>query len=306
MVTDTRAERGGVFQELVGSEDADKIRTIGPVTALLSGNETDADELLTLCEDAVRAFAVSVPVDESDIAITKFLSGLREAAARRKKIIVDHHLDMTISMSFDDFVRRHRNEFVESYSREIWNQIGHIDLGADVLLCGFTGDEQLIVRLDRYGKTHWEANYSVIGIGSDIAHAFLCQRDWMGKDQERLNLADCLYRIYEAKRASQKNRHVGETSVFQILFQNEKRADITDDCFKTFKETYAHRLELEQFRFSTDILKDWDGDEDTRPIVRPAEQGSEKVHRLRKNPETDPKFLPVFDLSKKTKKKPPK
>jgi hypothetical protein len=54
MCCDARAERGGVFQELVGSEDVDKMRGIGPVTALLSGDETDADELLTQCESAIR------------------------------------------------------------------------------------------------------------------------------------------------------------------------------------------------------------------------------------------------------------
>jgi hypothetical protein len=48
MLTDTRSETGGIVHELVGSEDADKIRTIGPVTALISGIPTDGDELDSL------------------------------------------------------------------------------------------------------------------------------------------------------------------------------------------------------------------------------------------------------------------
>jgi len=260
MLTDTRSERGGVFQELVGSEDADKIRTIGPVTALISGIPTDGDELLTLCEDAIRAFSVRVPVDESDIAITKFLSDLRAAAVARKKVIVDHHLDMTINMSFDDFVKRHRSEFHESHSRDIWDQIHHtVDLGADLLLCGFSGDESLIVRLDKFGKTHWEDNYSAIGIGSDIAQAFLCQRDWYDTEKESLQLLDCLYRLFEAKRAAEKNRHVGESTAFEILMPGGERKDITDECFQFFKTTYKERLELPKFQL-TSYLKDFDDD----------------------------------------------
>jgi 20S proteasome alpha/beta subunit len=265
MSCDTRAERGGVFQELVGSEDVEKVRDIGPVTALLSGSETDADELLTLCENAIRAFAVNVPVDESDLAITNFLSGLREAAAERKKILVDHHLRMTVSMTFDEFVKRHRNELTESFGRDVWAQIQQIDLGADIVLCGFSRDEPLIVRLDRYGKTHWETNYSVVGIGSDIALAFLCQRDWETKNQETLELPDCLYRIFEAKRASEKNRHVGKSTVFQVLMPGEKRADITDQCYKVFKETYRTRLRLKPFEFEASVLKDWDDEKKTVP-----------------------------------------
>jgi 20S proteasome alpha/beta subunit len=265
MLCDTRAERGGVFQELVGSEDAEKIREIGSVTALLSGNETDADELLTLCESAVRIFAASVPIDESDLTITNFLSSLREAATARKKTLVDHHLGMMISMSFDEFVKRHRSEFTESHGSDIWNQIQQLDLGADTILCGFSRDEPVIVRLDRYGRTHWETNYSVVGVGSDIALAFLCQRNWETRDQEILELPDCLYRIYEAKRASEKNRHVGESTVFQVLMPGGKRADITDECHKKYKETYQERLHLEPFKFEANILTGRDGEEKSTP-----------------------------------------
>jgi 20S proteasome alpha/beta subunit len=261
MLTDTRSERGGVFQELVGSEDADKIRTIGPVMALISGIPTDGDELLTLCEDAIRDFSVRAPVNESDIAITKFLADLRAAGVKRKKVMVDHHLDMTINMSFDDFLKSHRSHFHESHSRDIWDQIHHtVDLGADLLLCGFSGEESVIVRLDRFGKTHWEDNYSAIGIGSDIAQAFLCQRDWYDTKNEALQLLDCLYRIFEAKKAAQKNRHVGESTAFEVLMLGGKRKDITDECFQAFKATYEERLKLPVFQL-TNFLKDYDDDE---------------------------------------------
>jgi hypothetical protein len=73
-----------VFQELVGSEDVDKIREIGPYTALVSGQETSADELLTLCDKSIREFSQTLP-QASDIAVTEFLAKLRAHAARAQE-----------------------------------------------------------------------------------------------------------------------------------------------------------------------------------------------------------------------------
>jgi len=261
MCCDTRAERGGTFQELVGSEDVWKMRSIGPVTALLSGSETAADELLTLCEKPIRSFSVTPPTDESDIAITTFLADLRNAAADRKRSLIEHHLRMNFGLTFTEFLEKHRNQLAEFQGRDIWTQVNNIDLDADVLICGFSGDEATIVRLDRYGKTHWETNYSVIGAGADIALAFLCQRDWIGQTKDEPQLMECLYRIYEAKRAAQANRHVGVSTAFEILFPGGIRKDITRAKFEIFRTLYDSRLELPKFEFSEDMLEDPDSDE---------------------------------------------
>jgi hypothetical protein len=265
---DSRAERGGVFQELVGSEDVNKFREMGPVTALLSGDETAADVLVTKCEEAIKKFSAA-PVDpDSDLAITQYLLDLQKVAELRKAEIVDHHLSMTLRMSYVDFVKQHRGDFHESHSREIWNEIKHIDLGTDVILCGFSGPDHAIVRLDRYGKTHWENNYSVVGVGADIALAFLCQRDWYEEDSERLELINCLYRVYEAKVAAQKNRHVGETTAFEILMPGAHRFDVTDSCFKDLKDRYYRRLKPPVFKQPMKGFLKVIEDEDERPETK--------------------------------------
>jgi hypothetical protein len=282
MCCDSRAERGGVFQELVGSEDVDKLREIGPVTAMLSGGETHADELLTLCEDAIRNFAVSVPVGDSDLAITKFMFDLRTAAAKRKRTLVEHHLEMTIAMPYEDFVKRHKSEFSDPYSRDIWNQIQHIDLGADLILCGFSDDESVIIRLDRYGITHWETNYSVVGVGDDIAYAFLCQRQWHKEseydDEDEstedeifhtpLQLPDALYRIVEAKWAAEKNRHVGDATTFEILMPDGRRFGIARKCFMAYKEAFKARMIVKPFLFTENYLIE-EKDEDETDLKTP-------------------------------------
>src|SRR5215472_3598434 len=90
MCCDSRAERGGVFQELVGSEDVDKLRDFGSITGLLSGDPTAADRLMSLCSETIKSFASSpVTVDNFDIEVTKYLKGLERAAEIRKAEIVD-------------------------------------------------------------------------------------------------------------------------------------------------------------------------------------------------------------------------
>lgn len=261
---DTRAERGGVFQELVGSEDVDKLRDFGSITGLLSGDPTAADRLMSLCEQTIETFAgCTVPADDFDIEVTKYLKGLEMAAESRKGEIVDHHLGMTLRMPFQDFVKNHKAALTETHGREIWNEIKLIDLGTDVIFGGFMGrddPEPVLVRLDRYGKAHWEDNYSVVGIGADIALAFLCQRDWYKEDNSRLQLIDCLYRVYEAKAAAQKNRHVGESTAFEILMPIGKRYDVTDECFKELKRRFSLRMKSPDLSKMNNFFKEIEGE----------------------------------------------
>jgi hypothetical protein len=134
----------------------------------------------------------------------------------------------------------------------------------DLIICAFSGDEQIVVRLDRFGKTHWETDYSVVGVGQDIALAFLCQREWDDGDGGPLGLMDGLYRIYEAKRAAQKNRHVGEATSFQILFKDGRRKDISDDCFHMLKRKYESRLRMKPILFEDMYLKEIEEDAKTK------------------------------------------
>ncbi|HUN84845.1 MAG TPA: hypothetical protein VMU48_10720 [Terracidiphilus sp.] len=254
------------------------MRDIGNCTALLSGSETAADELLTLCEKPVLTFSVTPSAAGSDQVVTDFLRELRNVAAERKRVLIDHHLKMNCGLSFNDFLDKHRDKMAEFHSRDIWNQINHIDLDADVIICGISNDEPVIIRLDRFGKTHWETNYSVIGTGADIALSFLCQREWSGDDElignnpGGLQVMECLYRLYEAKRAAQANRHVGMSTTFLILLEGGKRLDITQSTFEKFKEVYQQRLALPKFEFSPDMLESADEEDGEKGVSSKSEQ----------------------------------
>src|SRR5205823_1050257 len=143
-------------------------------------------------------FTSTPPNPDSDVVITRFLADLRASAARRKRELIEHYTRMNLGLSYEEFLNTAKQRFTDDDYRSRWSEIDEINLGAEVVICGFSG-EPVIVRLDAYGETHWETNYSAVGTGQDIAFSFLCQREWCNDRGSPPQLMECLYRIYEAK-----------------------------------------------------------------------------------------------------------
>jgi hypothetical protein len=158
---------------------------------------------------------------------------------------------MKLGISYEDFLKTAKRRFSEAQCVDELENIRQLGLGAEVIICGFHGDEPLTVKLDADGELHWETNYSVIGDGADIALAFLAQREY---DTE-MPLMECLLRVYEAKRAAEVNRHVGKLTTFEVLVQGRKRFDISDTCFKLLKRTVEKRHALPKLGFKGKYLE---------------------------------------------------
>lgn len=264
---DWRAQRGTEFKELVGSDDVNKIREIAESTsALLAGSETEADRLLTACDPAILKFCATPVNLDSDIVITDLLRGLEKAAEDRKAEIIKHHVRMAQGIEYDE-LRKTPKDCLSDLDDEILHSIRGLTLGADVIIATFS-DEAMIIRLDRYGKAHWETNYSVIGEGSDIALAFLCQQPWdFGGSSDpptvgwvkALSLMQCLYRVYEAKKAAEKNRSVGESTAFSVLIKDVGRFEISDECRDILYDRFEKKTRVPTIEFEPSYLEADDG-----------------------------------------------
>jgi hypothetical protein len=254
---DTRAERGGVFHELAGSEDAWKIRVIGKNVGLVAGSETPADRLLALCDSTIRNFGKTQAGDNSELLIDALLRDLEGHAETRKKQIINHWLEFEFGMSYTKFLSDHKQQLDPEQAREIWRTIRDKDLETDLLICGYQDDDPVIVRLDRFGKAHWETNYSVIGAGSDIAISFLSQHDW----DDTPSLIQCAYSLIEAKTAAERNRHVGEFTYLQFLLPDGKRYDLQEKVFDRLDSTVDRRRNYKAPAFSMDMLEEIKDDE---------------------------------------------
>jgi hypothetical protein len=185
--------------------------------------------MVAVCADAVTKFsdrASSTDFSEHDIDL--FLKDLRESARTKKAELVRHHVEMTIGIPFTEFKTLPSSNYLET-----WNEIRGLTLGADLLFsCAPSADaEPIIIRLDRWGMTHWESHYAAIGEGSEIARAFLCLQPWdssgrhmSGGGGAEPNLGQCLYRVYEAKRAAHTANpsSVGRATGLQVLWNGER------------------------------------------------------------------------------------
>jgi hypothetical protein len=238
MLTDSRVERGlasPIFSELrIGAEDAQKMRDVGDdFRALLSGPPTMGDELLAKCDAAIVRFEKAVPNADSDIVITAFFEELKLAARERKREIIDRYIGMnTVLSSRQEFIDKARTVFSEAHYNRLQDELRSLSLGGDVIIAGFHGDDQIIVRLDAFGNVHWEDHYSVIGAGSDIAFAILALNEY---DEDSIEVPECVFRLFEAKAAAHTNRTVGETTAFEVFIKGQGSFDISDEFFELKK-----------------------------------------------------------------------
>jgi hypothetical protein len=268
---DWRGQRGSEYQELVGSDDVEKIRDIPGVQAqaLLAGSETDADRLLTCCESAIRKFCATPVNSDSDIVITTLLREIEQAAEIRKAQIIEHHVRMSSGIDYLVF-RNTPKDRMTSYDEEVYRGIQSLTLGADIIIATFS-DEPVILRLDRYGVVHWQTNYAVIGASSDIAYALLCQQPWdLGGSSDPPNfgiskpmtLMQCLYRVYEAKKAAESNRTVGGSTAIVVMLQGKGEFEISEQCRDKLKEVFERKnRRVPQIDFDPTFLETSDAEE---------------------------------------------
>ena len=125
-----------------------------------------------------------------------------------------------------------------------------IDLGTEVII-GSTraDDDEAIVRILSSGVVSWEDQFSTIGSGGPIAQAFLHQYAFA----EQIDLMTCLYRIYAAKVAAEKNPYVGQGTSFEILYGGD-RFDLSDDGVKYLNKKLKNRRQP-RLEFKGDFLK---------------------------------------------------
>ena len=231
----------GTKEGFVKSDYVDKIRWVDTATVMIAGGLSEADELVNSCTPAIHLFARKNNSDTFDLDINGYLEAIRSAAAERKAARVRHHIAMSLGIDADEFWKHGKDYLSAAQHDEVYNEIRGFDLGASLLLCsiassGEPDDEGVIIRLGSNGHVSWEPSFSTIGSGGPIAEAFLHQYDF---DQE-IGLMECLYRVFSAKVAAEKNPQVGETTSFEILM-GRHRYDVSDEGFKYLKQKVMGR-----------------------------------------------------------------
>jgi len=224
----------------VSVTDTDKIRWITPNTTLLiAGQLSAADGVVGEVAPAIRQYEAANIGTDPDLYVDGLLKVLKECMQRRKAVLVDEHFKLHHGFSFNEFREKARERFTEGHYIELWNEVRQIHLAADTIVITFAGDEAVIIRTDVQGGVHWEEHYATIGTGSSIANAFLAQRDYYEYGMVR---DECVYRVFEAKIAAERNVYVGSSTSIFILRENGALAGFDYDGEGPLRDAIRQRL----------------------------------------------------------------
>ncbi len=228
-----------------------KHRQYGRASVLLSGRHSKALELATACKPSLEKFvAFQFEAVDIDIAVDGFMRDLRFAASTRRSETIKEFLKNSTGIDHSEFIKLPTSEHLD-----VWHSISTLNLGAD-LLFAYVWHEPIIIRLDRWGETHWEQHYGIIGDGAEVAREMLCLQPWLPAvshehmenqrvNIERVPLNECVFRIHEAHYAAHKANpsSVGSLLSMDVLGQ-EFRAPIDAPFLNGVVEMIKHKHQV--------------------------------------------------------------
>jgi hypothetical protein len=278
MCSDTRSLSGTRDWGLtISAENADKARWFAQderFAAVIAGHPTAGDELLTLCNPAIKKFAERPEYsDDFDLFMNDFFEDLRAAARIRMKQVQDHFIAAhTPFRGVGDFLCRAKSSLPETQYRETWHDITRLTLDTEVIIGGIHSGQTILIKIDNKGYTHWEDQYSVVGTGSAEALAFLSQNEY---DEEEISLEDSLMRMVETLDfVSTANNTVGHMSRFHIYLEDGSSWDVKDSFFKKMKSKIRLRSAVHWENFGEFLEKVSSGSDEEES--KPANAGNEQ------------------------------
>jgi 20S proteasome alpha/beta subunit len=251
----------GTKGDFIKSDSVDKFRYIRSASAMIAGSLTEADELVNECEAAIKAYVAKVGSADSDLHMQEYLKALRDAVWVRKQALTREHIRLNYALELEEFWKNGKQYLSQSQHDEALREIRNIDIAASVIISSLAADEtDAIVKITLSGKVQWENEFSTIGSGGPIAEAFLHQYDW----DEDVPLEECLYRVYGAKVAAEKNPHVGPATSMEILTP-DGRFDLTEAGWKYLEKT-VRPSRVPKLNFPTPYLQEIKDDDDGATI----------------------------------------
>jgi 20S proteasome alpha/beta subunit len=240
----------GTKGDFIKSDSIDKFRWISTGSALIAGDETSADELLTECDQCIREYVEKDDPTRTDLDVQLYFDSLREAVARRKKKLVKEHVVLSLGLGIEEFWKNGRAYLGDAEHSKMLGEIRELPLGCSLIIASINADgDDTIVRILQSGRVLWENQFVTTGSGGAIAEAFLNQYDW----DEDISLEECLYRVFLAKLAAEKSPHVGPTTSFEILI-GRQRFDLSDAAWKHLKQRAASIRKVPRLTFPVGFL----------------------------------------------------
>jgi 20S proteasome alpha/beta subunit len=193
----------------VASEDMDKMRWIGRCHVMIAGIVTDAEVLLSNCAAAISGYE---PNDATHV--TNLIQQIGEGLKAQKRYKATQYMGARYGLTWEEWFNHGKINFTEGHYIQLWNAIGAVQLGSELIISTFTADDEaVLLRTTEDGRVSWDDHYAAIGSGATVCEAFLAQRE----HHFAMGVHECLYRILESKVAAEKNPYVGEQTAVEIV-----------------------------------------------------------------------------------------
>ncbi len=193
---------------------------------LTSGNE---NEIASMVQILRKAFGSQQTIDETNVSEL-----VRSALSVRKSEKISEIVGGRYGMTSAQFIEKGKDILPDLEYRNVWMDIRSTKLDARLILAGFVDGFPCIVETDQTGGVVLREEYSAIGEGAILAHATLLNRDYT----DVIGFNNILYRVYEAKKASEAVRSVGSSTLIQVICSDGSVQDVSSDGY----------IELERLR----------------------------------------------------------
>ena len=154
----------------------------------------------------------------NDVDETNMKALLDDAVHARLGALRDQLTKRLYSMSYGEFWNTGRDKLLPDDFRAAMHDVRQVDLGAEVIVAGFSEGAPQICRVRRSGEVTVHENYCCIGEGEVLAAATLNARN---QNSDRA-LMETIYCVHEAKNAASRVNSVSPTFSFDVMLPDGK------------------------------------------------------------------------------------
>lgn len=202
-----------VETDWIGADAAFKMsRFTDKWAVLFAGKVANAREV-------INAYATSL--SGTELTDANIYDELRHPAQSHKLMLCEHHVQMKLGMSYAEFVEGGKECLSESMFQETETEIKNLNMGCDLIACGFMpSDERTdhlntsrIFTIEECGEVSQHDNFATVGSGGVIAESVFFQRTLT----RFAPLERTMYVVYEAMKLATKAPGVGGTVNMAVL-----------------------------------------------------------------------------------------
>ncbi len=260
---------------LGSSETADKFYRLTDRWVALGAGDSDAIDML------IRAYKahLSTGIEVTDENIAQVMQG---PLNQRKLEVSREYIWSRLAITYDDFLKMGKDRFPDDFFRDKLLEVEDLGPRARLLIAGFTGrnaqaSPNIIETTHQWG-IRLKENWATIGSGEALAAAslFRCEYD------SELEMMEAVYRVYEAKEATEKLPTVGEDTSLDVFGPQSHRITWSDKGFKKFEsllKKYHPQIQKKDFIFDDSYFETSAHAEEPGLSIATAGEGGRKVVR---------------------------